>query len=184
MKINVLGVGAAVALAAMSASASNQSDWASSPVTGLRFTLPLDGSWTALDEFISVGGFFSGPWTYSSPVAVQLDVTDLYVITDANGVWVDGSPVGSTPILPDYFALGLDALGSAEPDPDLAWINPLFSKGSFILPAGTHDVTFQSLYIPTGFGDATVAFRATPVPAPAAAGLLGIASLAMTRRRR
>lgn len=185
MKTGFLAFGAVVALAACGASAADQSSSAANPMYGQRNVLPLDGTWTSLDETIGVGGFFSGPWSYTSGSAVQLDVTDIFVVTDAFSVYVDGNLVGSTAILPDYFALGVDPFGTTfQSDPNLAWTDPNFSKGSFLLPAGTHDVTFQSIYIPTGFGDSTIAFRANVIPAPAAAGLAGLAGLAAFRRRR
>ncbi len=185
MKMYALGMSAVVAAAGMTASATVQSSFAKDAQFGQRNVLPTDGTWTVLDEFISVGSFYSGPWTYTSASAVALDVTDLFVVGDAADVYVDGSYFGSTPILPDYAALGLDPFGASfTSDPNVAWTNPLFSKGTFILPAGTHDVTFSPTFIPTGFSDATIAFRATAVPAPAAAGLAGLAGLAAFRRRR
>lgn len=184
MKTCIMGV-AVLALAAGSAIASTQGSNASNPTTGMRAVLPTDGSWTTLDETIGVGGFFSGPWTYTSASSIQLDVTDLYVVSDAFNVYVDGGFIGGTPILPDYAALGLDPFGASfAGDPDTAWASALFSKGSFVLPAGTHDVSFQATYIPLGFNDSTIAFRAHAVPAPAAAGLAGLAGLAAFRRRR
>ncbi|MBX7106611.1 MAG: hypothetical protein K1X57_21220 [Gemmataceae bacterium] len=182
----IFGVAAVVALTAGAAVAGNQSSNVSDPVYGGRAVLPLDGSWTVLDEIIPVGGFFSGPWTYSSAVGVSLDVTDLYVVGDEFAVYLDGGFVGTTSDLPDWSFYTGDPFNGAnfESDVNVAWSRPEFSKGTFLLPAGTHDVTFQAIAIASGFADSTIAFRAHEVPAPASLGLVGIAGLVAGRRRR
>lgn len=186
MKIaNVLSMGVVVAMTSFGALASTQGTNPVDPQYGQRNILPVDGTWIVLDEFMEVGDFFGGPWTYTSVLPVQLDVTDLFVVTDAYEVYLNGGLAGSTPFLPDYNDLGVDPFGATfTSDPDVAWLSALFSKGSFILPAGTHDVDFRAIQIPTGFQDATIAFRATRIPSPGAAALFGLAGLAAIRRRR
>ncbi|GMV25365.1 MAG: hypothetical protein AMXMBFR58_13960 [Phycisphaerae bacterium] len=184
--MKIIGFAAVVALTAGSAVAGTQSPVATDPVYGTRAVLPLDGSWTVLDEFISVGSLFSGPWSYTSALPVSLDVTDLFVIGDEFSVFVDGGYVGSTPDQPEWSFYTTDPFdpGFFEGDPNAAWARIEFSKGTFILPAGTHNVDFRSDAIPSGFNDATIAFRASPVPAPASLGLVGLAGLVAGRRRR
>ncbi|HRJ50045.1 MAG: hypothetical protein KF787_11520 [Phycisphaeraceae bacterium] len=186
MKVaNVLGMGAVIALTSFGALAATQGTSPVEPQYGQRNVLPVDGTWIILDEFMNVGDFFSGPWTYTSALPVQLDVTDLFVVTDVFEVYLNGGFVGATPVLPDYDALGVDPFGATfTSDPDVAWLSDLFSKGTFILPAGTHDVDFRNIQIPTGFQDGTIAFRASRIPSPGAAALFGFAGLMAARRRR
>ena len=148
--------------------------------------MPLDGTWITIDEGMSgTPGFFTGNWTWNSPEAVRLDITDWAVVSDAFEVYDFGSLVGSTPILPDYVTLGIGAFDSPPwtNDPDVAWAEPLFSKASFWFAPGPHDITIKSIYIPTGFSDSTVAFRAVPVPGAVLLGLLGLSAAGIKLRK-
>ncbi|MBK8914557.1 MAG: hypothetical protein IPM64_08125 [Phycisphaerales bacterium] len=152
--------------------------------------VPVDGSWIVLDELMSAGNYYAPLFTYSSPNPVQIDVTDLFVVSDRNEVYVDGLLVGATPAVPDWSAL-FPAVGPLDDapyttNPAIAWTRPEFSKSSFILPAGTHLLTLRNIHIPLQpnndpFPDGTVAFRL--VPEPVTAALLGIAALALRGRR-
>ncbi|MCB9854569.1 MAG: PEP-CTERM sorting domain-containing protein [Phycisphaerales bacterium] len=155
-----------------------------------RSSVPIDGTWIVLDELMTEGAFFSPLFTYTSATSVQLDVTDLFVVSDRNEVYVDGVLFGTTPAMPDWQSL-FPAVGPLDPpytsDPAVAWTTPEFSKQSFILPAGTHLLTFRDIHIPLdevgdAFADGTVAFRLVPEPSTAALLLLAI-GIPFRRRR-
>jgi hypothetical protein len=160
------------------------------PISADEAPLPLDGTWTVLDEFMSVGDFFSGPWSYTSPLPIMFTITDLFVVSDQFEVYLDAALVATTPAVADWPAY---AAGPFDPpwttDPDAALGSGVFSGGVYMLPAGTHDVTIRDIHIPPTavggppFSDGTVAFKATRVPEPATLSLLSIAALALLRRR-
>ncbi|HRW52090.1 MAG TPA: hypothetical protein P5081_04340 [Phycisphaerae bacterium] len=165
---------------------------AMSSMASSRTAVPIDGTWIVLDELMTEGAFFSGLYTYTSATAVQLDVTDLFVVSDQNEVYLDGVLLGATPAMPDWQAL-FPSVGPLDPpytsDPAVAWTQAEFSKASFLLPAGSHLLTFRDIHIPldeqgNAYADGTVAFRLV-VPEPMTAiPLLFVGALALGRRRR
>lgn len=129
--------------------------------------MPLDGSWVILDQNLPpLPAPFFDNYFWSSGNPVVFHITDLFVVTDAYDVLDFGAFIFSTPLLPDWFALGeVDPFGPTwTNDPDVAWLSPLFSKGAWQFAPGTHDLTIIATQLPTGFSDSTVAFRALPVP--------------------
>src|SRR5579862_2629683 len=81
--------------------------------TGVRMAhaspMPLDGTWTMLDENLSdmtKPGFFDGDWSWTSSQQVEFEITDLYVVGDAFEVFDNGSPVASFSGRPDWSAIG------------------------------------------------------------------------------
>lgn len=152
---------------------------------------PLDGSWVVLDELMTVGSTYAPVFTYSSASALQIDLTDLFVVSDQNEIYLDGVLAAATPAMPDWQTL-FPPVGPMDDapyttDPDIAWTRPEFSKGSFVLPAGSHVLTFRNIHIPLDengvpFADGTMAFRIVPEPSMAALFLL-VGGLAVRRRR-
>ncbi|QOJ14063.1 MAG: hypothetical protein HRU75_05180 [Planctomycetia bacterium] len=152
--------------------------------------VPVNGTWIVLDELMSQGNYYAPLFTYSSPNPVQIDVTDLFVVSDRNEVYVDGILQGATPAMPDWSAL-FPAVGPLDDapyttNPAIAWTRPEFSKASFTLPAGTHLLTLRNIHIPLQpngdpYPDGTVAFRL--VPEPVTAALLGALALGLRGRR-
>lgn len=138
-----------------------------------RVVVPVDGTWFVLDELMSEGSFYAPIFSYTSATPVQMDVTDLFVVSDQNEVYLNGVLLGATPAMPDWSAL-VPAVGPLDDppytdDPDVAWLRPEFSKQSFSLPAGTHTLTLRNIHIPLDedgnpFPDGTVAFRLVPEP--------------------
>ncbi len=158
-----------------------------------RVVVPVDGTWNVLDELMTEGSFYAPIFSYTSPTPIQIDVTDLFVVSDQNELYLDGVLLGATPPMPDWQALS-PPVGPLDPpyttDPDVAWSTPEFSKQSFALPAGTHVLTLRNIHIPLDednapFVDGTVAFRLVPEPTSAALLLLGgLLAFGVRRRRR
>ena len=131
---------------------------------GILAAMPLDGSWTILDEHMDEGDFFSGSWMWTSANPVTFTITDLYVVTDEFEVYDNGVLVLTTPSLPDYSEL-VPPIGAFDTppwtsDPDTALAEPLFSKGIISFGPGSHEITIIDIDIPLGFSDGTVAFKA------------------------
>ncbi|MGE0481063.1 MAG: PEP-CTERM sorting domain-containing protein, partial [Phycisphaerae bacterium] len=156
-------------------------------------SVPTDGTWIVLDELMTVGSFYAPLFTYTSPDPLQLDVTDLFVVSDQNEVYLDGVLLGATPPMPDWPAL-FPPVGPMDDapftsDPDVAWARPQFSKQSFAVPAGTHMLTFRNIHIPpteesVPFADGTVAFRLVPEPSTGLLLLIAAAAVGVCGGRR
>lgn len=155
-------------------------------------SVPTNGTWFVLDELMTVGSYYSPVYSYTAATALQLDVTDLFVVSDQNEVYVDGGLLGATPAMADWQSL-FPAVGPTTDAPftslpGVAWTRPQFSKQSFLIPAGTHLLTFRNIHIPSDennipYTDGTVAFRI--VPEPSAFGMLLVAGgVAVAARRR
>lgn len=152
----------------------------------------LDGSWTVLDEIMTVPNFFSGgPWDWKSSRFVRLDATDIQVVGDRFEIYDSGTLVFTAPSMPDWSAYGSDPFDSPPftTDPDVAWATAAFTKGSLLFAPGAHSITFKSIQKPLypdghPFLDSTVAFRATAVPEPGTLTLVGTALLGVLGMRR
>jgi Ca2+-binding RTX toxin-like protein len=162
-----------------------------SSAPGSRTSLAVDGTWIVLDELMTAGAYYAPIFSYTSGTPIQIDVTDLFVVSDQNEVYLDFGLVGATPPMPDWQLLSPPVGPLDDPpytsDPAVAWLRPEFSKQSFALPAGTHILTFRDIHIPLDedgnpFADGTVTFRLVPEPT-AAALLLLTGALALRVRR-
>jgi hypothetical protein len=91
-------------------------------------------------------------------------ITDAFDYGDSFDVFVDGAVIPfQTPSVPS--ALG----GSA--DPDLAWLDPGYSKGSILLAPGAHIIDVFARDSPFGGGGAYL--RVDVIPEPGTWALLG-----------
>src|SRR5262245_6144308 len=105
----------------------------------------------------------AGPWTFSSPAAVLLTVTDAFSAGDQFEIFDFGISLGLTSL-----PVGPGNCG-ADPVPCLA--DPSISSGVFSLVAGNHSITIVPVLSPSGGGSGY--FQAAPVPEPATLILLG-----------
>lgn len=159
----VMGLGAGIVSADERTSQTGEAKLAVASI-GILAAMPLDGSWTILDEYMDEGDFFSGSWMWTSANPVTFTITDLYVVTDEFEVYDNGVLVLTTPSLPDYSELvpPIDAFLSPPwtNNPDTALAEPLFSKGIISFGPGSHEITIRDIDIPSSFADGTVAFKA------------------------
>jgi len=81
-----------------------------------------------------------------------LQVTDYQCVGDRFEVWDNGVLIGTTSA-PGPFD---DCFDEAQ-TPDDGWADPRFSKGTFILPAGDHDI--ELVVVPGPFVDGSAAIR-------------------------
>jgi hypothetical protein len=107
--------------------------------------LPTDGTWT-LFSWDSGPGVFNneGAFLFTSTVGGRLDVTDAYIVGDRFDVYDLGAFVGQTSVPVDD---GSNIGGDAE----AAYYNPDCSSGSFLLSAGSHEVTIWISQVATGY---------------------------------
>ncbi len=191
------------ALAAPATAALNYQGEGPIPSIESVVSVPVNGTWVVLEEVMQSvpgGTFYSPIYMFStSATTVQVDVTDLFAVSDRNELWFGLPPssslVGATPLMTDWPSLPSAPSGPfVDPpytnDPNIAWTRPEFSKSSFTLTlsgSGPYYLRLKNIHIPpfagsTPFDTGTVAFRI--VPEPTTAFLLAPGVMWLTRRRR
>lgn len=183
-----------------SAELMRQSNGTLMPSIESSVSIPVDGSWFVLEELMDPGWFYSPIFTFNTALPqVQIDVTDLFVVSDRNELWFGLPPsstlIGATPPVLDWSSLPSPPSGPfVDPpfttDPDVAWSRAEFSKASFTVTlsgSGPYYFRMKNIYIPpqannTPFESGTVAFRI--VPEPTTGALLFFAAAFAARRRR
>lgn len=73
-----------------------------SSAPGSRVSIAVDGTWIVLDELMTEGAYYAPIFCYTAGTPIQIDVTDLFVVSDRNEVYLDGALVGATPLMPDW----------------------------------------------------------------------------------
>ncbi len=136
------------------------------------------GGWSVKDDLNQVNeNFFFTEWIMNA--SGTLRVTDLYYSGDAFEVFRNGTSVGLTS------SVSVDPTLAFNSDPDAAWLDALFSKGSFSVNANDV-ITVKNVQYPTGYTDGTVALSLTSVPEPGSVFLVsaGLVALGFVSRRR
>ena len=126
-----------------------------------------DGSWVGFTWTAGPGVLNdAGAGTFTG--AFQLDITDFSRDGDRFEVYDFGVLIGTTSVPVDD--------GFLQGDPDLAFADPRFSSGSFVLGAGSHSITIRTIQIATGLPDGAGFVRlVTVVPALPPTGILVLA---------
>jgi hypothetical protein len=164
--------------------------------------LPLDGTWTVIDDLnlpgvMHSGDFFTATgtsgsptlagaqtWSWTSNAPVKLDITDYFVATDRYDVFDNGVQVGSFhggtewQLIPGCDGNPFDNSCHWADTPDIGWGDPFFAHGTIYFAPGAHDISIRDVEIPfqasgNPFADGTVAFRGSEVPEPTSLLLLG-----------
>lgn len=126
----------------------------------------------------ALAGTTGNPFTFTALSSVLLKVTDAFQYGDQFDVNIAGVGNFATSVVA--------AVGSGTSDPDIAYADPLFSHGSWLLTAGVYSVDIFANASPNGSGGAYVEVISAPVPEPTTYALmaLGLAGLAAVSRRR
>ncbi len=95
-----------------------------------------------------------GPFTFEGNFCVF--VTDSFAPGDAFTIYDNGSPVGSTPLVPQGESQGCT-------DPQLDFEDPAFSSGVFAVGAGSHSITIEVIDNPFGNGQAFIKVEECPL---------------------
>ena len=111
-------------------------------------------------------------WTFDSSTSTVFQITDGWQKGDRFEVFDFGTSIGVTSLVA--------TVGGSTTDPELAFLDPTYSSGSFLLGAGSHSITIQAIASPWSGGAAY--FKVAAVPEPATllllgAGLMGLAGL-------
>lgn len=127
--------------------AQNSLPFVPSPAAG-----PIGPTWS----YFSFGGVGvpSGPFTFTSPGLVQVDVTDDFCKGDEFEIFEGATSLGTTSAVTSEYPGCGSAVGAQA-----AFDSPLWSSGSFLLPTGAHSLDVEPTVSPWGGGGAYI--RAT-----------------------
>jgi len=168
--------------------------------TTVNLTSADFGSWKAFDAFddisplpiswidVAYQGDFS-PLSFSVTLASDtfLQVVDSGFAGETFSILDNGNVIGTTSAATNTY--DTFSLGSSQADLDTAFADARFSRGSYLLSAGTHVISGRiiSSTAPLEFQYATTGgIMLTPVPEPETAGILlaGMALVGALSRRR
>lgn len=139
-------------------------------------TLTVGSDWTFF-SFGAEGSAWSDTFEFTLTESAVFKVTDAYLSGDQFAVYNFGSLLGLTSA-PTTTG---DSIGG---DYDAAFADPRWSSASFVLGAGSYQITGLATLSPFGTGGAAV--QLAPVPEPETYAMLGagVAALMLARRRK
>lgn len=118
-------------------------------------------------------------FTFSLASSTLLQVTDAFDYGDVFSVYDFGTLLFTTN--------AVATLGGSVSNPDLAWADVGYSKGSYVLSAGLHSIEIFADASPFGAGGAYMNVGVSPVPEPSTYALmlagLGLVGYATRRRK-
>lgn len=138
-------------------------------------TISVGSGW----QYFSFGGegsSWSDTFEFTLTESARLNVTDAYLSGDQFAVYLNGNLLGNTSA-PGSTG---DQIGG---DYDAAFADSRWSSASFILGAGTYQVSGTTLLSPFGSGGAALQLAPVPEPETYAMMGLGLAAVALARRR-
>jgi len=171
-------------------------------LTALALTAAAPASAHATDLILDSGWsyFWWGPFDDPNTVVILDPFDGFFRLVTAGNASIDVVDLGCSG---DVFDIALSTGGGGstsapvdtgcqlfEFDPDVTWLDPDYSRGSFLVGAGDHEITFGvTPYDWYGVGAIRAVSLDTVVPEPAtmallATGLVGLAGAGAVRRRR
>jgi hypothetical protein len=152
----------------------------SAAASAATILLQPNGVWDIQDTVLGPGSFF--PDVYQATSTETVKITDLFVVGDSFGIYVNGVFVHNTPSVPDWTHYGSNPHDPPYTiDADAAYASGFFSTGKIQLHAGDI-LSLTDISLPQSFSDGTVAVEAIPEPAAWAMLLLGLAGLGAALR--
>ncbi|WGV27686.1 PEP-CTERM sorting domain-containing protein [Halotia branconii] len=110
--------------------------------------------WTGLNQDND-----EGPFTYSSSYPTIIDITDDFLKGDQFEVFNFGTSIGFTSLVP----VVEDAI---EVGPNIAFADPTYSSGSFLVSPGSYSLTIQAIGQSLDAGRGYIRIRKASVPEP------------------
>lgn len=159
-----LAVGAAPALALPSQTKAEPDGRA--PLAALVY-----GEWNFTSWDCALPCALSPTYQFATYEPTPLQVTDYQCVGDRFEVWDNGVLLGTTSV-----PSPIDDCATQVNTPDEGWADARYSKGTFILPAGDHDI--ELVVLPGSFEDGTAALR-IEAPVTQAIPTLSVGMLAL-----
>lgn len=136
---------------------------------------PLDalvyGEWNLSGWDCNLPCALSPTYQFTTYEPTPLQVTDYQCVGDRFEVWDNGVLLGTTSV-----PSPIDDCATQVNTPDEGWADARYSKGTFLLPAGDHDI--ELVVLPGSFEDGTAALR-IEAPVTQAIPTLSVGMLAL-----
>ena len=135
--------------------------------------IPTYNNWSYDDQDLTPPTFFTETW--QAAFTGKVLVTDWAVVGDNYNIYDNGNLVASTDVAD--WTISDPTNSHYTSDANVAWADPLFAHASFGASAGDI-ITIESITVPSGYPDATVAIsEAVPEASTWAMMVLGFAGL-------